>query len=87
MEKVNWHRLIRAAFVVPKHAFISWMAILNRLSTKERIKSWGLEIEETCVLCRNVVETGEHLFFGCDFSRGLWKEVLMLCEEPQKVNN
>ena len=57
MEKVSWHRLIWAAYVVPKHAFISWMAILNRLPTKERIKSWGLEVEETCVLCRNAAET------------------------------
>ena len=58
-----------AAYVVSKHAFISWMAILNRLPTKERIKSWGLEVEETCILCRNAAKTREHFLFGCDFLR------------------
>ena len=38
-EKVEWHKLIWGALVVPKHATIAWMAMLNRLPTKNRIKS------------------------------------------------
>ena len=69
MEKVSCHRLIWAKFVVPKHAFISWLAVLNRLSTKDRIKAWGMEVDDKCVMCRNAEETRDHVFFGCEFSR------------------
>ena len=60
--------------------------ILNRLPTKERIKSWGLEVDETCVLCRNAEETRDHMFFDCDFSRQIWKEVLLLCGKSRVVS-
>ena len=43
MEKVEWHRLVWATFIVPKHAIVTWMVILNRLPTKDRVKSWGLD--------------------------------------------
>ena len=36
-EKNAWHRLIWGSFVVPKHAFIAWMDVLNRLLTKDRM--------------------------------------------------
>ena len=45
MKKVGWHRLVWAAFIVPKYAIVAWMIILNRLSTKDRVKSWGLEVD------------------------------------------
>ena len=69
LEKVRWHRLTWNIFVVPKHAVIAWMAILNRLPTKDRLKSWELEIEGTCVLCKYEEECRDHLFFGCIFSQ------------------
>ena len=28
--------------VIPKQAFIGWLVMLNRLSTKERMLNWGL---------------------------------------------
>ena len=43
-EKITWHRLLWSPFVVPKHAVITWMAILNRLPTKDRLRSWGIDI-------------------------------------------
>ena len=50
--RVNRHRLIWASFVMPKHTLIAWMTITNRLPTKDRLKSWGLEMDDTCVLCK-----------------------------------
>ena len=38
-EKVNWHKLVWAGFIVPKHAFITWLAVLNRLPTKDKIRA------------------------------------------------
>ena len=87
MEKVGWNRLIWAAFVVPKHAIIVWMAILNRLPTKDRIKSWLLEVDGMCVPCRSAEETRDHLFYGCTFSQQIWKEMLLLCGPSREVSS
>ena len=43
-EKVVWHRLLWSYLAIPKHSIITWMAILNRLSTMDRLISWGIEM-------------------------------------------
>ena len=45
--EVSWWRLIWYSKAIPKHAFIGWLAMLNRLSTKERMLKWG---DTKCVL-------------------------------------
>ena len=49
--KVNWHRLLWSNFVIPRHAVIAWMALLNRLPTLDRLAAWGLVVSGTCRLC------------------------------------
>ena len=70
---------------LPKFAFIAWMAILNRLPTMDRLQAWGMEVEGTCVLCKQDMENRNHLFFGCSFSRNIWKGVLELCGLRREV--
>ncbi|XVF84351.1 hypothetical protein PTKIN_Ptkin17bG0029900 [Pterospermum kingtungense] len=41
-DKVPWEKLIWSAPTIPKHYIISWMAILNRLPTKDRLRHWGI---------------------------------------------
>ncbi|XP_071699071.1 uncharacterized protein [Rutidosis leptorrhynchoides] len=36
--KVVWHHIVWFKFFEPKHAFILWLAILNRLSTQDRMQ-------------------------------------------------
>ena len=78
-EKVEWHRLLWAPFTVPKCALIAWMAILNRLPTMDRLQAWGLEVTGICVLCKQGIESRDHLFFSCTFSKQIWKGILTLC--------
>ena len=61
--KVDSHRLVLNYHVIPKHSLITWMAILNRLFTKDRLISWGLEMGGTCCLCQNESKSRDHLFF------------------------
>ena len=56
-EKVVWYRLLWNSLVVPKHTLIAWMAIQNRLPTKDRLRNWGLEMDDKCVMCD--VSTGD----------------------------
>ena len=67
-------------FVLPKHAVIAWMAILNRLPTKDRLRTWGFDIAGDCPLCKQEQETRNHLFFECSFSKAIWKMILTLCD-------
>ena len=62
-EKVAWHRLLWSSIVVLKHAVISWMAILNRLPTKDKLKSWGMDLLGDYMLCKKDQETRDHIFF------------------------
>ena len=38
----------------------------------ERLKSWGLMISPTCMLCNVHDETRDHMFFTCDYSKSIW---------------
>ena len=64
---------------MPKHVVIAWMAIHNRLPTMDRLKKWGLVMDDTYVLCQQEAETKEHLFFECSFAVEIWKEMLRKC--------
>ncbi|GKV27354.1 hypothetical protein SLEP1_g36534 [Rubroshorea leprosula] len=45
-----WHKLVWFPHAIPKHSFIGWLAILNRLTTKARQKQWTPTILDTCIL-------------------------------------
>ncbi|XP_039033884.1 uncharacterized protein LOC120169873 [Hibiscus syriacus] len=76
--KVCWHRLIWYPMHIPKHNLISWMALLNRLPTRDRLQRMGLCYDALCVNCCQDQESRDHLFSQCSFAVGLWKSVLQL---------
>ncbi|KAE8689834.1 Cysteine-rich receptor-like protein kinase 8 [Hibiscus syriacus] len=76
--KVCWHKLIWYPLNIPKHNLISWMALLNRLPTRDRLQKLGLCSDSTCVNCYQDQESRDHLFSQCPFAVGLWKAVLQL---------
>ncbi|KAK4736500.1 hypothetical protein R3W88_000197 [Solanum pinnatisectum] len=54
---------------IPKHCFISWMAMHKQLLTRERLKKMNISQEEKCPLCGDQVETIDYLIFECEFSK------------------
>ncbi|KAF3535440.1 hypothetical protein F2Q69_00022177 [Brassica cretica] len=70
-----WASTVWYKGAVPKQAFNMWLATLNRLPTKGRLVSWGLNINPSCDLCNSSVETRDHLFLSCRFSLHMWAEV------------
>lgn len=61
--KAVWHRLS-----IPKCSFTFWLAIKNRLLTRERMhRLFGINTQPLCLLCNNSVETNDHLFGSCTF--------------------
>ncbi|OVA01220.1 Reverse transcriptase zinc-binding domain [Macleaya cordata] len=63
---VYWSKLVWFKHCIPRHCFITWVALHRRLKTKDKLNSWGIDIDITCTLCRISVEDDRHLFFSCE---------------------
>ena len=59
---------------VPWFAFITWIAIRNRLSTGDRMHAWGQV--KGCLFCGEPNETRDHLFFASPYTYTLWLEAV-----------
>lgn len=57
---------------IPRCSFIMWLAINQRLPTKDRLISWGMQVPDACVLCDAATESHQHLFFHCPFVKAVW---------------
>ncbi|CAL1383108.1 unnamed protein product [Linum trigynum] len=66
---VDWVKLVWGKNYVPRNSFLAWMIMLDSVVTKQKLMTWGKQTDGLCVLCGIAVETREHLFFACAFSR------------------
>ncbi|XP_039057118.1 uncharacterized protein LOC120200312 [Hibiscus syriacus] len=76
--KVSWHKIIWFPMHIPKFSMISWMAILDKLPTRDRLSRMGIVIDTQCVLCNEATESRNHLFVDCNFAKLLWNSILNL---------
>lgn len=53
-----------------------WVVQLNRLPTRSRLASWGLQIDTCCCVCNHYHETRDHIFLRCEYAEQIWKLVL-----------
>ena len=61
---------------IPKHSFISWIAIKDRLITRYRMAKWGYKGEMFCIFCRSRMELKNCIYFFIALSPGeFWKEI------------
>lgn len=72
----NWACGVWFSYATPKYAFITWLALLDRLSTMDRVKKWSPSVDDICVLCKNAGETRSHLFFECTYSSHIWDHIV-----------
>ncbi|KAL2251927.1 UNVERIFIED_CONTAM: Retrovirus-related Pol polyprotein from type-1 retrotransposable element R2 [Sesamum indicum] len=71
--KVGWTSLLSGSLKIPRHCFILWKAIQEKLPTTD--KPWLTHIGG-CILCdEEAIETHNHLFFRCRFSRRCLKAI------------
>ncbi|KAL2901703.1 hypothetical protein RDABS01_026785 [Bienertia sinuspersici] len=73
--KVFLHRNVWGRLSLPKHQFCAWLAIQERLNTKERLERMGLVRDTDCVLCQGANETWNHLFFQCPYSKQIIQDI------------
>lgn len=41
--------------------------------------SWGIIVENSCVLCGASEESQGHIFFSCPYSAAVWAQILLKC--------
>ncbi|XP_039067947.1 uncharacterized protein LOC120213999 [Hibiscus syriacus] len=78
-DKVPWHKLIWFPLHIPKFSIITWLAILDRLPTRERLLRMGITTASYCILRNNALETRNHLFVNCTIVTSIWNGILNLC--------
>lgn len=75
-----WLKLVWHPLHIKKCSFFLWLALQNRLLTKDRMLAFGMNVDSTCVLCNREIETIQHLFTTCVYSRQVFKNLgLPLC--------
>lgn len=72
-----WLHAIWHSYAIPKCAFFMWLALKNRVLTKERMIHFGLNVSLTYVLCHHSRETVDHLFVNCPYTNLVLKGSLV----------
>ncbi|XP_020261305.1 uncharacterized protein LOC109837456 [Asparagus officinalis] len=73
---VPWYNTVWEGISYPKHSFLSWLAVQNRLQTQDRLLKRGIITSNSCCLCTRAEENRDHLFFDCLFSSEVWLLVM-----------
>ncbi|XP_020262492.1 uncharacterized protein LOC109838459 [Asparagus officinalis] len=74
---VQWHNTIWESLCYPKHSFISWLTVNNRLNTQDRLLRRGIINTNHCTLCTDSFqENRSHLFFECAYSSDVWNCIM-----------
>nr|GEX61756.1 hypothetical protein [Tanacetum cinerariifolium] len=57
-----------------RHAFNLWLVIKGKLKTQDNLRSWDVSssLATCCTLCETQLDSHEHLFFDCSFSKQVW---------------
>lgn len=71
----EWSNGVWFHYATPKFAFLTWLAIQNRLATGDRMLSWSGNVNAVCSLCDENIETRDHLFFECRYSAEVWNNL------------
>ncbi|XP_024011268.1 uncharacterized protein LOC112086531 [Eutrema salsugineum] len=75
LPRQSWTSVIWFSNATPKYAFLSWLAMKDRLSTGDRLRLWNPGIWTGCTLCSEPMETKVHLFFECSFTHQIWRNL------------
>ncbi|XP_062099866.1 uncharacterized protein LOC133805720 [Humulus lupulus] len=69
-ELVHYGKSVWCKLSAPKHQFILWMAVNQKLNTRDWLQACHIHLPSICCpVCGQGEETHSHLFFDCIFSR------------------
>jgi hypothetical protein len=65
------------SLAIPKHSFLCWLACRDALVTKQKMVCWGYTGDVNCLFCHGGMESRDHFFFSCSFSKRIWRSVMV----------
>ena len=78
--KVKWSLLIWFPQSIPRHTFVLWIAVQERLMTQYKIAKSRMNEVMECTLCKQFMDSHEHLFLKCDYSSIVWSKMQALLD-------
>lgn len=85
VEKVPWAKMMCQNSAPVKYLFITWLLLHEKLATCSYLRRIGISIDPMCCICERNEEILDHLFFECEFSRGVWKRMADWCGVQRTV--
>ncbi|XP_021774606.1 uncharacterized protein LOC110739587 [Chenopodium quinoa] len=76
MPDVRWTKWIWNNFNIPKHSFIAWIAIHDRLRLRNKLFKLGICEDEACLLCGTEPENLHHLDYSIENAWKIWSRGL-----------
>ncbi|XP_050205599.1 uncharacterized protein LOC126655448 [Mercurialis annua] len=61
----------------PHDDFSIKSSIMDKLHTRDKMLKWGVIHSNSCCFCNSKTETVDHLFFECDYSKAIWRKLLV----------
>ncbi|KAJ6392526.1 hypothetical protein OIU84_029088 [Salix udensis] len=65
---------------IPRQSFILRAGLKEQPRTRDRLPQHSDGSNGTCSLCNSQIETHDHLFFDCTYSRLVWEQVNRLTD-------
>ena len=65
---------------MPKHTFILWLAVKQKLCTQDKLQRWYPNKVYECSLCGKEVDSHNHLFFKCEFAKLVWQSMCKMAK-------
>jgi hypothetical protein len=82
-QMVEWHDIVWFKNAVPRHSFLLWMAVQQKLTTQDKLHRFGIHGPNRCSLCLRNNEDHNHLFFECSYTKAIWWDVCDRCDIPR----
>lgn len=68
--------------MLPKCNFFAWLITQNRIWSADRLATRGWPNNDSCVLCRQLMESAYHLIVDCRYTKRVWELVAVWTAQP-----
>ncbi|KAH0686277.1 hypothetical protein KY289_017035 [Solanum tuberosum] len=74
--RVNWKCLMFTNNARPRARFTMWLQLQNILQTTDRLQAWGMDMDQSCKLCKQQLESRDHIYVQCLFTQQVWERIM-----------
>ncbi|CAJ2651412.1 unnamed protein product [Trifolium pratense] len=71
-QHLNWSKKVWNIDIPPSKSMVVWRSLQHKLPTDECLALRGCHLPSMCSLCESDLETNQHLFLTCRYSRNIW---------------